>query len=137
MRILIIEDARVMALSLRRQLLGIGYADTTVATSAEDAIECLKTGTFDLILLDWVLPGMSGLELLRMLRGTRRYAQVPIVMTTSNDDRRDVIEAFEAGVTDYVVKPYDIAKIGEKLDAIRARFGRRGLPPDAAVAGGP
>ncbi len=121
MKILIVEDTRVMAQSLKRQLASIGYDDAVVVTSAEEALVKLQEHDFSAILLDWMLPQMSGLDLLKMLRGTRRYARTPIVMTTSNDDRSDVLEAFQAGATDYMVKPYNLDVLTEKMGLIRKK----------------
>lgn len=126
MNILIVEDMRVMAQSLRRQLAVMGHTDVTVATSAEEALEKLREDSFDVILLDWMLPEMSGLELLRTLRGTRRYAQTPIMMMTANDDRSDVIEAFRVGATDYIVKPYLPEVLEEKMVALVKKHAERG-----------
>ncbi len=123
MKILIVEDARVMAQSLTRQLARLGYADTTVAASAEDALECLRdAGGFDLIMLDWMLPQMSGLEMLRMVRASRRFAQTPVVMITSNDEQDDVLEAFKAGATDYIIKPFAPALLEEKMTGLVRKY---------------
>lgn len=121
MKILIVEDMRVMAQSLTRQLAMMGYTETTVAASAEEALEKLRDETFDAILLDWVLPKMSGFELLKTLRGTRRFARTPVMMMTANDDRNDVIEAFRAGATDYIVKPYVPDILEDKMRMLKKK----------------
>lgn len=121
MKLLIVEDARVMAQSLLRQLATLGIRDTHLVGSAEDALDALRERTFDAILLDWMLPQMSGYDLLKTLRGTRRYAQTPIVMMTSNDDRSDVLDAFKAGATDYIVKPFAPDLLAEKMEALARR----------------
>ncbi len=125
MKLLLVEDARVMAQSLCRQLSTLGYTDVTVALSAEEALDHLRERDFDAVLLDWLLPKMSGLELLQMIRSSRRLAKLPVVMTTANGDRGDVMDAFDAGATDYLIKPYVLAALEEKMTALAQRVAER------------
>lgn len=105
MRILIIEDDRLTARVLQRCLQKAGYEGVTALSCAEDAFYAVYEQQYDLLLIDWILPGVSGLEFVRHLRAHVLYEDVPIIMVTTKSDAQDVEQAVEAGVSDYVRKP--------------------------------
>lgn len=77
----------------------------SVAT-AEQALEALTKANVDLLLLDWMLPGISGIEMAKFLRNDGRYSSIPIILLTARAEKEDRIRAFEAGVNDYITKPF-------------------------------
>lgn len=133
MKILVVEDARLMTLVVRRHLHRLGYQDVAIVGSAEDALEALKAQTFGLMVLDWDLPGMSGLDLVKELRAGERYRYLPIIMVTGNSEQEDVVRALQAGVDAYLVKPFRYDVLQEKLKQLLGIRIRRAGPDDADV----
>ena len=115
MPLLLVEDNGLAARTMIRQIERLGYVTPHHAESAEQALEMLRNTTYSGVLLDWMLPGMSGIELLRFMRGSRRYANTPILMITGKQNRDDVMEAVRSGATDYVTKPVPLDLLEEKL----------------------
>ena len=123
MKILVVEDVRLIALALQRHLHRLGYQDVVIVESAEEALENLKENGFGLMLVDWSLPGMSGVELVKELRAGEKYRHLPI-MVTGHSKREAVVEALQAGVDDYLVKPVYYKTLEKKL---RQLLGIQGL----------
>jgi len=91
------------------------------ATSGEQALEALRRRAFGLVLTDWNLPGMSGLELCQRLRRDQRWALLPVLFLTANDAHQDMMQAFAAGADDYVVKPFRASELGARIFALLRR----------------
>jgi CheY-like chemotaxis protein len=106
-RILVVDDASFIRDMVKRQLRekipGVEIFD---ATDGHRAVASLKKQRVDLVLSDWEMPGMSGEELLQWIRGNETFANLPFIMVTSRGDRDHVIKAVEAGVSDYLTKPF-------------------------------
>ena len=119
-RILIVEDEAsirdMVAFALRK-------ADMEVihAADARAALVAISDTPPDLILLDWMLPGMTGLELARRLRGEERTAEVPIIMLTARGEEMDRVNGLEVGVDDYVVKPFSTRELIARIRAVLRR----------------
>ncbi|MBN8713428.1 MAG: phosphate regulon transcriptional regulator PhoB [Xanthomonadales bacterium] len=119
-RILIVEDEasirEMVAFALRK-------ADMAVAQAADarEALLAIADAPPDLILLDWMLPGMSGLELARRLRQEAASAEVPIIMLTARGEEIDRVNGLEAGVDDYVVKPFSTRELVARIRAVLRR----------------
>src|SRR5262245_65470336 len=105
--ILIVDDEELNSEGLARRLQRHGYA-VIVVNSGRQAIELLGERRFDLVLLDVMMPGMSGLEVLKLLRRVDSLIDLPIIMVTAKRESEDVVEALELGANDYVTKPLDI-----------------------------
>jgi two-component system response regulator MprA len=119
MRILVVEDERRMAELLRQGLSEDGHA-LTVALDGRDGLALAEAGNFDLLVLDVMLPGATGLEIARRLRA--RGDRTPILMLTARDAPRDVVNGLDVGADDYLTKPFSFDVL---LARIRA-LGRRG-----------
>ena len=133
-RILVVEDEEALALGIRDALLHAGY-EAEVAHDGNAALETLKRGEFDLIVLDIMLPGRSGLEVLRELRQERH--DVRVVVLTALADESDVVRGFELGADDYMAKPFSPREL---VARVNAQFRRREMdtapPPQLDLPGG-
>jgi len=103
--ILIIEDDTSMALGLEYNLKSEGY-DVTLCRDGESGLQTLRENRFDLVLLDWMLPGLDGLEVLRAVRADQ--LAVPVLLLTARDAKEDMVEGLDAGADDYITKPFDL-----------------------------
>jgi CheY-like chemotaxis protein len=129
MRILLVEDNRTMARILERGLKTEGYSDYVLVESAEEALDAIIDQSFDLFILDWMLPGVSGLDLARLLRKSQTYHDHPIIISTAKDHSDHVQEAFAAGVDDYIVKPINLDALGAKLQKVQHKYSHLPAPP--------
>ncbi|HNH90544.1 MAG TPA: response regulator, partial [Thiobacillaceae bacterium] len=102
--ILVVEDELGIQEVLKFNLGQHGH-DVVVAPDAEDALNLLRGALPDLILLDWMLPGMSGIDLARRIRGDARLKTIPIIMLTARAEERDKIQGLDTGADDYITKP--------------------------------
>ena len=119
MRILLIEDDRVIAAALREQAEGEGHS-VDWATRLDEASHALATASFDLILLDLMLPDGRGLPFLRALRA--KGSQTPVIIMTALDQVSDRIEGLNAGADDYLVKPFDLSELSARIGAVARRY---------------
>jgi phosphoserine phosphatase RsbU/P len=121
--LLVVDDEELNREGLSRRLQKHGYA-ATVAASGREALELLGGHRFDLVLLDIMMPGMTGLEVLKFLRRVDSRIDLPIIMVTAKGESEDVVEALELGANDYVTKPLDfpvvLARIRAQLSLKRA-----------------
>jgi eukaryotic-like serine/threonine-protein kinase len=122
--ILVVDDNEGNRDMLARRLQRSGYT-THVAGDGPEALALIEAQPFDLVLLDVMMPGMSGLEVLEVVRQTHSVAALPVVMATARDQSGDMVEAFLKGANDYVTKPLDmpvvLARIGTQLELKAAR----------------
>lgn len=124
-RVLVVDDDLGICEVVGAMLEAVGLDVATVATG-EQALARVDQEAFDLVLLDWTLPGIGGLELCRELR--RRSASMPILFLTANASSKDVVAAFGAGADDYVVKPFRAPELGARIFGLlrRARLAKEG-----------
>jgi two-component system phosphate regulon response regulator PhoB len=118
--ILIVEDEDDVALLLRYNLEAEGYRVVTAATG-DEASERMREALPDLILLDWMLPGTSGLELCRRWRAREATARVPVIMLTARGDEEERVRGLSTGADDYVVKPFSVAELVARIGALLRR----------------
>ena len=122
-RILIVEDEEALTLLLRYNLEAEGYEVETVARGDEADLQ-LKERTPDLVILDWMLPGLSGIELCRRLRARPETRQLPIIMLTARGEESERIRGLATGADDYIVKPFSVPELSARVRALL----RRALP---------
>lgn len=120
-RILVVEDEEALALGIRDALLHSGY-EVDVAHDGTNALEAMEQNKFDLVVLDIMLPGMSGLDVLRKLRETQHGVRV--VVLTALADESDVVRGFELGADDYMAKPFSPREL---VARVHAQFRRRDM----------
>jgi len=117
-RVLIVDDCDVTLKVLSRVMSDLGF-EAIEADSADGAREALDSEhTPELILLDWIMPGMNGLDLIGWLRTNSRYRTTPIVMVTANDGISQVAQALSAGANEYIIKPFTRESMEEKLSML-------------------
>jgi two-component system chemotaxis response regulator CheY len=123
MRILIVDDSRIMRNIVKNTLKALKYADDIFleAADGDQAWSVLESEEVSLLLLDWNMPGLNGLELVKKLRATAKFQALPIIMVTSEAAKYNVIEAVKAGVSDYLVKPVNETNLEEKLRRVLDR----------------
>jgi len=114
MRVLLAEDSGVMRSIIRRSLKSFGVSDIVEAADGLQAIELFQGGGVDLVLTDWNMPGKDGAEVAREIRAQDK--NVPIIMITTEAERSKVLEAIQAGVSDYLIKPFTVSTLEQKLD---------------------
>ena len=113
---LVVDDSRAVRSTLRRMLAGVGF-DVAEAAHGIEALERLRSGDVepDLALVDWNMPEMDGLDLVKALRQERRFAELPIMMVTAETDASQMARALMAGADEYAMKPLDEEALLEKL----------------------
>src|SRR5918998_652171 len=115
-RIMIVEDEEPLTLMLRYNLEAEGFAVETVARGDEADVR-LRESMPDLLVLDWMLPGLSGIELCRRLRARAATAQLPILMLTARGEEDERIRGLATGADDYVVKPFSVPELMARVQA--------------------
>jgi two-component system chemotaxis response regulator CheY len=113
-RVLVADDSSTMRKIIIRSLQAVGVPEASEAADGNEAVAMFKPGEFDLVLTDWNMPGKSGLEVVQEIR-TRDKA-VPIIMVTTEAEKGRVLQAIQAGVSDYLVKPFTADTLREKLE---------------------
>src|SRR5437868_8858860 len=121
--ILIVEDEEALALLLRYNLEAEGYGVETVARG-DEADLLLKEHSPDLVILDWMLPGLSGIELCRRLRARAETKRLPIIMLTARGEETERVRGLATGADDYIVKPFSVPELSARVRALL----RRALP---------
>jgi two-component system phosphate regulon response regulator PhoB len=119
-RILIVEDEEPLSLLLRYNLETEGYDVETVARG-DDADTRLRESTPDLVVLDWMLPGLSGIELCRRLRARPETKSLPIIMLTARGEESERVRGLSTGADDYIVKPFSVPELVARIRALLRR----------------
>ncbi len=118
LKVLVVDDMMSMRNIVKRSLVEIGYQDVQFAINGEEALEKLKSGGFGLVLLDWNMPVMSGIEVLRAMRANPGFQKIPVLMITAEAKMENIMEAVQAGVSAYLVKPFSGQALQEKLEKV-------------------
>ncbi len=119
MKFLVVDDSQTMRRIVTNALKGIGYDDIIEAEDGKDALAKLYIEKIDFIITDWNMPNMNGLEFTKAVRGgEEQYNSLPILMVTTRGMKEDVMEALQAKVNNYVVKPFTPQVLKEKIDLI-------------------
>jgi len=132
-QVLVVEDEDALATLLQYNLEKEGY-QVSVAGDGEDALIQAEEATPDLVLVDWMLPKVSGIEVCRRLRGRQETANVPIIMLTARGEETDRVRGLDTGADDYVVKPFSMTELFARIRAVLRRI-RPGLAEDIIKAG--
>ncbi|MBV1871813.1 MAG: chemotaxis response regulator CheY [Gammaproteobacteria bacterium] len=122
MKILIVDDFSTMRRIIKNLLRDLGFTNTTEADDGQTALPVLKSGSFDFLITDWNMPGMTGIELLKAVREDPGLNSLPVLMVTAEAKKDQIIEAAQAGVNGYVVKPFTATVLKEKIEKIFERI---------------
>ena len=117
MKILVVDDEKLLVKGIKFNLENEGY-QVEAAYDGEEAVELAKTGNFDLIILDLMMPRLSGLEACMRIR---EFSMVPVIMLTARTDDMDKVIGFECGADDYITKPFNILELKARVRAILRR----------------
>ena len=123
MKILIVDDFSTMRRIIKNLLRDLGFTNTVEADDGITALPILNLGQIDFLVTDWNMPGMTGIELLRHVRADEKLKHLPVLMVTAEAKREQIIEAAQAGVNGYVVKPFTAIALKDKIEKIFERIG--------------
>jgi len=125
MKILVVDDFSTMRRIIKNLLRDLGFNNTSEADDGLTALPMLKAGGFDLLVTDWNMPGMQGIDLLKAVRADEdeTLKNIPVLMVTAEQKKEQIVEAAQAGVNGYIVKPFTALILKEKLEKIFARIG--------------
>lgn len=118
MRILIVDDFSTMRRIVRSLLKQLGYDNVVEADDGSTALAKLKTDKIDFCVTDWNMPNMTGLDLLKEIRSDENLKDLPVLMVTAEALQENIVQAVKAGVSNYVIKPFDAATMAEKIEKI-------------------
>ncbi len=116
--VLVVDDMASMRRLVKNNLKNYGFTNISEAENGKMALEVLNSNDINLIISDWNMPEMTGIELLIETRKIEKYAKTPFVMVTAEGQKQNIIDAVQAGVTQYIVKPFTPDQIKQKLDSI-------------------
>ena len=118
MRVLVVDDFSTMRRIVRNILRQLGFQNVVEADDGTSALEVLNREKIDFIVSDWNMPQMTGIELLRKVRSSEQFAAIPFLMVTAEAQQENIIEAVQAKVSNYIVKPFTADTMKQKIDKI-------------------
>ena len=117
-KILIVDDSITIRRIITNALKTVGFTDTIEASNGKEALEKLPNGKVDFIITDWNMPEMNGLDLIKIVRSNPLYSSMQILMITTRGTEHDVVEALQAKVNSYIMKPFTPQELKEKIEGI-------------------
>ena len=117
-KILIVDDSITIRRIITNALKTVGFTDTIEASNGKEALEKLPNGKVDFIITDWNMPEMNGLDFIKIVRSNPLYSSMPILMITTRGTEHDVVEALQAKVNSYIMKPFTPQELKEKIEGI-------------------
>lgn len=123
MKILVVDDFSTMRRIVKNLLIEIGFNNILEADDGKTALPILEGGGVDFLVTDWNMPGMPGIDLLKQVRANPKTAALPVLMVTAEAKREQIMEAAQAGVNGYVVKPFTAETLREKVEKVFERLG--------------
>ena len=121
-RFLVVDDFSTMRRIVKNLLGDLGFFNITEAEDGNSALVELRKAKFDLVITDWNMPGMPGIDLLKAIRADEGLKKIPVLMVTAESKREQIIEAAQAGVNGYVIKPFTAGTLADKLGKIFERI---------------
>lgn len=122
MRILVVDDFHTMRRIVINLLKQLGFSNVVEAADGREALDKVRSDKIELVVSDWNMPNMTGIEFLKELRADEKYKTLPFIMVTAEGKKENVIAAVHAGVSNYVVKPFNAATLKEKLTKVVGEF---------------
>jgi len=123
MKILIVDDFSTMRRIVKNLLKQLGFTNLDEADDGQTAWPKLQSGHYDFLVTDWNMPGMTGIDLVKNVRANPDTANMPVLMVTAESKRKQILEAANAGVDGYIVKPFTAGTLKEKLEKVCAKNG--------------
>lgn len=133
LRVLVVDDSLGIRLLARKLFTHLGFNDLEVVEDGFVALELMHQEPFDLAVIDWSMPKMSGLELLERIRSDDDTKETPILLVTAEDEPEEMMQALKAGADNYMTKPYDAELLLEKIARVlefREKKSQRPAPPE-------
>ncbi len=118
MKVLVVDDFATMRRIVKNILKQIGFNNIIEAEDGKSALKMLQNDKFDLIMCDWNMPEMAGIELLTKIRSDEQLKKIPFVMVTAEAQKNNILDAVKAGVSSYIVKPFTAETVDQKLKKI-------------------
>ncbi|MEY4701343.1 MAG: hypothetical protein RL326_1530 [Pseudomonadota bacterium] len=119
MKILVVDDFASMRQVVKKTLIAMGFSNIHEAAGGADAVRKIEEGEpFGLIISDWNMPNMTGLDLLNFVRSNQHMAKVPFLMITAEGNPENIVQAAKAGVSQYIVKPFTAEALQQKLEGV-------------------
>ena len=122
MKILVVDDFSTMRRIIKNLLKDLGFTNVSEADDGATALPMLQEGDFDFLITDWNMPGMQGIDLLKAVRSDPKLSSLPVLLVTAEAKREQIVEAAQAGVNGYIVKPFTAQTLKEKIDKIFERI---------------
>lgn len=120
MRVLVVDDFSTMRRIIKNILRQLGFTNIVEADDGSTGWDVLNKDRIDFIISDWNMPIMSGIDLLKKVRASEEYGDLPFLMVTAEAQQENIIEAVQARVSNYIVKPFTAETLGQKIDKIFA-----------------
>ena len=118
MKILVVDDMSTMRRIVKNILKQLGFNNLEEAENGQEALTKLKADTYGVVVSDWNMPVMMGIDLLRAIRADEKLKKIPVLMVTAEAQKENLMEAVQAGVSNYVVKPFTAETMQEKINKI-------------------
>lgn len=118
MKVLVVDDFATMRRIIKGVLRQIGFKNFREAEDGKEALRLMKSEKFDLVMCDWNMPEMPGIELLKLVRADDELKDTPFVMVTAEAQKENILEAVKSGVSNYIVKPFTANAVEEKLKKV-------------------
>jgi len=119
-KVLVVDDYKTMTRIIRNLLKQIDFHDADEAADGNEALSKLRSGNFGLVISDWNMQPMTGLDLLKEVRADARLKHLPFIMVTAESKTENVVAAKQAGVSNYIVKPFNAETLREKIEKVMA-----------------
>ncbi len=118
MKILVVDDMVTMRRIVKNILKQLGFSNVEEAENGQDALQKLRGDAYGFVVSDWNMPVMTGIDMLRAIRGDEKLKAIPVLMVTAEAQQSNLVEAVQAGVSNYIVKPFTAETMQEKLGTI-------------------
>lgn len=124
MRVLVVDDFSTMRRIVKSIVKQLGFNNVDEAEDGKQALEMLKGGKYGFVVSDWNMPNMTGIDLLRAIRADPELKDIPVLMVTAETEKQIVVDAIQAGVNNYIVKPFTPQVFEEKMNKIFEKLGK-------------
>jgi two-component system chemotaxis response regulator CheY len=118
MKVLVVDDMSTMRRIVKNILKQLGFTNLEEAENGQDALGKLKTENYGFVVSDWNMPVMMGIDMLRAIRADEKLKHIPVLMVTAEAQKENLMEAIQAGVSNYIVKPFTAETMQEKINKI-------------------